>query len=416
MKKSILACLLALTLSSFCKAQRNVVVPDVEEQVKEAIAKYDFDTAEELLETRILALTKKKLSTDSEEAQLEEVRQMQLKVETTQQVVFVDSVVVAKTDLLSNLSLSAESGNVISTVQYFNRQEDGEATVFRSQLQNQIIFAQQDNDGIVRLYQSNLIGKEWSQATPIKGLNKSDKKQNYPFMLTDGSTLYYSAINEEEGLGNYDIYMTRYDTETRTFLSPENLGMPFNSPANDYMYIIDEFNNLGWFATDRNQPKDSVCLYTFIPTQTRSVYNIDKVGTERLSRLAYIHSIRDTWNDQNAVKEAKNRLLALRLGNKQERKAHDFDLVINDHITYTTINDAQTEDGKQKIEWWLESKKDLQASAEQLQQLRDKYAISSTADKQQLAPQIRIVENKYEELSTSIRTQEKEIRKAELGN
>ena len=192
--------------------------------------------------------------------------------------------------------------------------------------------------------------------------------------------------------------------------------MPFNSPANDYMYIIDEFNNLGWFATDRNQPKDSVCLYTFIPTQTRSVYNIDKVGTERLSRLAYIHSIRDTWNDQNAVKEAKNRLLALRLGNKQERKAHDFDLVINDHITYTTINDAQTEDGKQKIEWWLESKKDLQASAEQLQQLRDKYAISSTADKQQLAPQIRIVENKYEELSTSIRTQEKEIRKAELGN
>ncbi|MBP5501031.1 MAG: hypothetical protein J6Y05_10060, partial [Bacteroidales bacterium] len=78
--------------------------------------------------------------------------------------------------------------------------------------------------------------------------------------------------------------------------------------------------------------------------------------------------------------------------------------------------DAQTENGKQKIQWWLESKKDQTTTAQQLQQLRDKYAISSTADKQQLAPQIRILENKYEELETSIKAQEKEIRKAELGN
>ncbi len=416
MKKFILVCLMALTFPNLSMPQRRVVVPEVEEQVKEAIKKYDFDTAEELLETRILALTKKKLPTDNEEEQLEYIRQMQLKLETTQQVVFIDSIVVPRTQLLPNLPLSAESGSIFSTAQYFNRQDDADATVFRSQLQNQIIFAQQDNDGHVRLYQSNLIGKEWSQATPIKGLNEGDKIQNYPFMLTDGSTLYYAAINEEEGLGNYDIYMTRYDTETRSFLSPENLGMPFNSLANDYMYVIDEFNNLGWFATDRNQSKDSVCIYTFIPTQTRSIYNVDEVGSERLSRLALIHSIRETWSNQNAVKDARNRLLTLRLSSNQEQKSHDFDLVINDRITYTTLTDAQTEDGKQKIQWWLESKKDLEASAEQLQQLRDKYAISTTAEKQQLAPQIRILENKYEEIEASIRTQEKEIRKAELGN
>ena len=416
MKKNFLVILLALAFPTFSVAQRRDAIPEIEEQLKQAVAKYDFDTAEELLETRILALTKKKLPTDNEEAQLEQVRQMQLKVETTQQVVFIDSVVVPRAQLLPNLPISAESGSIFSTAQYFNRQDDVDATVFRSQLENQIIFAQQDNDGIIRLYQSNLIGKEWSQATLIKGLNESDKKQNYPFMLTDGSTLYYAAINEEEGMGNYDIYMTRYDSDTRSFLSPENLGMPFNSPANDYMYVIDEFNNLGWFATDRNQPKDSICIYTFIPTPTRSIYNIDELGSERLGRLAYIHSIRDTWKDQNAVKEARNRLLTLRLGTNQEQKAHDFNLIINDRITYTTLADAQTENGKQKIQWWLESKKDQAATAQQLQQLRDKYAISSTADKQQLAPQIRILENKHEELETSIKTQEKEIRKAELGN
>jgi len=416
MKKSILVSILMLVFPSLGEAQRRVVVPEVAEQVKEAMAKYDFDTAEELLQTRILALTKKKQPTDEEEAQLEEVREMQLKLETTQQVVFIDSVVVPQAEFLSNIPISAESGSIQLTSKYFNRQEKTETTIFCSQLKNQIIFAQQVNDSTICLYQSNLIGKEWSQAKPLKGLNEGDQKQNYPFMLTDGSTLYYAAINEEEGLGNYDIYMTRYDADTRSFLSPENLGMPFNSTANDYMYAIDEFNNLGWFVTDRNQPDGYVCIYTFIPNQTRTIYNIDEIGTEKLSRLALIHSIRETWKNQNEVKDARNRLLTLQLGSNKEKKAHDFDLVINDRITYTTLSDVQTEDGKQKVQWWLESQKDLKTSEEQLQKLREKYAISSTADKQQLAPQIRILEGKYEELVNSIKSQEKEIRKVELGN
>lgn len=29
--------------------------------------------------------------------------------------------------------------------------------------------------------------------------------------------------------------------------------MPFNSPANDYMYAEDDINNIGWFVADRNQ-------------------------------------------------------------------------------------------------------------------------------------------------------------------
>ncbi|MFR3186749.1 MAG: hypothetical protein ACLTOV_01045 [Phocaeicola sp.] len=43
------------------------------------------------------------------------------------------------------------------------------------------------------------------------------------------------------------------------------MGMPFNSPYNDYMYALDDFNNLGWFATDRFQPEGKVCIYVFAP-------------------------------------------------------------------------------------------------------------------------------------------------------
>ena len=106
----------------------------------------------------------------------------------------------------------------------------------------------------------------------MRGLaDEPEDNLNYPFMLSDGQTLYFAAKNEES-LGGYDIYMTRYDNDERKYLAPENLGMPFNSPANDYLLVIDEFNNLGGFASDRNQPADSVCLYTFIPNESRRTY------------------------------------------------------------------------------------------------------------------------------------------------
>ena len=47
---------------------------------------------------------------------------------------------------------------------------------------------------------------------------------------------------------------------------PENVGMPFNSPYNDYMYVIDEFNDLGWFASDRYQPEGKCASMYSFPT------------------------------------------------------------------------------------------------------------------------------------------------------
>ena len=35
----------------------------------------------------------------------------------------------------------------------------------------------------------------------------------------------------------YDIFVTRYNTNTYSYLMPENVGMPFNSPYNDYMSV-----------------------------------------------------------------------------------------------------------------------------------------------------------------------------------
>jgi hypothetical protein len=264
------------------------------------------------------------------------------------------------------------------------------------------------------LVESLLIANEWSVPTPLKGFNEEENDNfDFPFMLTDGITMYFAAENSES-IGGYDIFMTRYDADTQQFLVPDNIGMPFNSPANDYLYVIDEFNNLGYFVSDRNQPVDSVCLYTFIPNEKRSIYNIDVLGEEKLRSLAKINSIKDSWTNPAIVKEAQKRLLETRNAKKGEQQKRDFEFILNDQHTYYTLSDFKKQKAKEKAQWWLESQKDLQARSQELDRLRARYVSGTDTQKAQIAPQIRLNEEKLEQIESEIHDLEKEIRKLEL--
>ena len=68
-------------------------------------------------------------------------------------------------------------------------------------------------------------------------------------MAADGITIYFGSEGHE-GLGGYDIFTSRFNSETADYLPPQNVGMPFNSPYNDYMMAFDELAGVGCF--DRN--------------------------------------------------------------------------------------------------------------------------------------------------------------------
>lgn len=405
----------ALVIASVsANAQRRNTIPEVAEEVEIAIKAYDFKHAQELLESRAAALTKKRKDASAEEEQIEALSHLQSKLEATEKVTFIDSVIVDKATFLKNYRISSECGKIMTSKEFFKGSEDMESIVFCNQLENRAIFGQTEADGSIHLYMNHQMGGEWSQPERLQGLSENETQQNYPYMLSDGSTLYYAAVNEEEGLGGYDIYMTRYDVDDKSFLEPENIGMPFNSPANDYMYVIDEFNNLGWFATDRNQPEDRVCIYTFIPNVTRKIYNIEEIEKERLASLARITCIRDTWFNTDEVNSALERKHELHFATSSVKKRHDFDFVLNDNTTYTTMSDFVTEQGKLNAKWWQENSQDLKKMKAELELLRDKYHKNSGEEKDKLATQILTLEAKVEQLYYSIMEQEKAMRKAEL--
>ena len=395
------------TLCSLCLASAQA------QTIEDYINHYQFDEAEELLNQNIKKRTRRRQTTTVEEEKLQTVKRMRSMINATERLTVVDSIVVNKKNFLDHIKLSEESGTLHTYAAFFNRSDSSGCTVYRSELGNKIYFSQPDENKTLRLYTSDLVGGKWTTPHELDEL-EGDIVQNYPFMMSDGVTLYYAAQGNES-IGGYDIFVTRYDMDEKKFLYPENIGMPYNSPANDYMLAIDEFNNLGWFVSDRNQPEGKVCIYVFIPNDIRKVYDTNIYPPEDLAPLALLTRIADTWGDQDAVKEARQRLQEVLSAPKKVVKKKDFEFVINDQTTYTLLKDFQSKEGRDRMARWMKNMRQLELNQQHLQTLRDRYAASNEAQRQTLGPQILQIEAQCEKDEAAMKAEEKAIRNLEIS-
>lgn len=419
-KTNLILLLLSFILSTNTLAQKKSnneasALPAL--SVDDALAQYRFNDAEALINNEINKLRKKKLDTSSLEEKLRSVNRAKSRLNATEKVTFIDSVVVPKSELFNSIRLSSESGQVLSYNEFFKRNDSIECSVFLSQMKENMIYAKPDSLGNPQLFKSNLIGGEWSVHTAVAELGlgeHGDIAQNYPFFLADGTTLYFAAKGEES-IGGYDIFMTRYDVDDNKFLTPENIGMPFNSPANDYLFVVDEYYNLGMFATDRNQSADSVCIYTFIPNETRRIYNVAETSESLLRSYAKINSIKDTWVDENEVDAAKNRISAMRndimLAGAHEE--HGFTFVVNDTKVYSSVDEFKSVQAKLMAEQWVAYNNDLKKCQSELAEARDKYAAGNLGVRNSLKARILELEGKERSMISTIRDLEKKIRQNE---
>ena len=232
-------------------------------------------------------------------------------------------------------------------------------------------------------------------------------------MLGDGVTLYF-ASDGEGSLGGYDIFVTRYDSEDKTYLRPSNIGMPFNSTANDYLYVIDELNNLGWFVTDRNQPADSVCVYVFIPNESKQSYNYEATDLQVIIDAATLRNIRTTWTDMNEVNAALSRLEKAKNVEVTEVRINDFHFIINDQLTYHTWTDFHSKEAKNKYQELMQKEKDLSLLSYTLQNKRDQYAGANEKERKEITPSILDLEKRIPQLMREIEQLTKEVRRLEI--
>jgi hypothetical protein len=332
-------------------------------------------------------------------------------LEATEKVTIVDSLVVDKANFLYFYALSNNEGKIM-TYNHFYGTDDAknEGTVFVNERNTVAYISQKDEHGRLGLYQSENINNTWSEPELLQGMSAAKENRNYPFMCSDGITFYYAAKGNNS-LGGYDIFVTRYNATEKAFLKSENIGMPFNSPANDYMLAIDETNQLGWFASDRYQPEGKVCIYIFIPTETRDVYNFSTNETETLRQRARIDRIADTWEDEEAVTQARTRMLTARnTVNTESTKG-----VIGNHSEgYNDITQFQSSEAKQLFLQLNQKKSEWQKTDKQLSALREQYAAANATEREKLKEVILPLEDLYTEDYKAIQQLEKEIRNKEI--
>ena len=325
--------------------------------------------------------------------------------EMTQQIIIVDSIVVNKDQFLASIRLSSECGQLMNTGAFFRNQLQG--TLYLNEMGNKVYFSQPDGHQ-QQLYTADKLGNEWSKPQPLQGLSEGIDEASYPFMLTDGLTFYFAGKGEES-IGGYDIFMTRYDSRSGSFLKPENIGMPFNSEANDYMYAIDEANRIGYFVSDRRQPEGKVCIYIFIPSDTRKTYDNSKYTEEQIRNFADIASIADTWGDGTERKAALDRI-------KSKYATHDVPgqlVSTGDAASAVEFHSKEANSLYQKL---LKEQNALDIVNSSLDMLRQKYHKANASERNSMKSEILKLEEQALQLNASVKQLTKATRNAEINS
>ena len=100
----------------------------------------------------------------------------------------------------------------------------------------------------------------WSQPVVVKELSSSNGNEVYPMLSPDGKTMYFSS-DGFYGLGGYDLYCSTWDDANRRWSMPRNMGIPFSSPDDDFLFIDTEDEKYSFFASTRDCPDDSIWIY-----------------------------------------------------------------------------------------------------------------------------------------------------------
>lgn len=323
---------------------------------------------------------------------------------STAKVMFIDSVVVPKREFLAMIPLPADCGTLSRTAS---------GMVYENELHDRRIASVADSTSSALMTQE-MVGGEWRNTSRMKiidGANYTHK--DYPFLDTDGVTLYFSASGIES-VGGRDIFMTTFDSDSNQWYAPQNLGLPFNSTANEYLYAVSNIDTLGWLVTDRRQGGDSVCIYTFVPTDTRHDFSADNISPRQLESYARVLRIADTWGfgDREAALRRRDAMMRRISGNKRGTAAKAR-FVIDDQRVITDPSQFRSSKSRTLFRQVEELKRMIADTEASLDDMRVKYHAATTADRQRLGGTILKKEKELQQQNTDLRNLENEIRKAE---
>jgi hypothetical protein len=158
--------------------------------------------------------------------------------------------------------------------------------------------------------------------------------------------------------------------------------MPFNSIYNDYLLVVDDVNNIGWFATDRFQPTNKVMIYTFIPNAARTP--IQSTDSDYIRRAAQLKTYK-----LGKMPTLHAPILIDTTLNTKTNNASNIQFVVNDTLTYSSPDQFKSPQARQLFLQADSLKKQIDQIETELENKRQAFAQAQTQNERlTLEPQI----------------------------
>ena len=123
-----------------------------------------------------------------------------------------------------------------------------------------LYFSAKDSESIRNIYKTEYKDSLWTIPSLLNEQMMSASDEIYPMLSPDGKELYF-ASKGLYGAGGYDLYVSEWDEDLNDWSIPLNMGFPYSSPADDFLFINTEDGNYSIFASNRECQSDSVWVY-----------------------------------------------------------------------------------------------------------------------------------------------------------
>ena len=369
-------------------------------EAREAYQGYRFASARTAIEKYITAQERRRQAIPESARQLQAMiaraERMYPRAESLQ---IVDSIVVAKQTWLEHLE---QAGGTI-------RPEEGLLggdSLMRQASYRDALGRNWIHPTSTGLEWLSAVGDHWEkQALGTKVLGEGTELA-YPFLLEDGITLVYGRCTTQ-GLGGYDLYMTRLSGQGMSFLEPTLLGMPYNSPYNDYLLAYHESEDWGVLVSDRFCPADSVHLYRFIGKPSflsgKSQSEVDSLGEEAMQARASLRGL--LYKGSVVAKQTK--------GTSHEGEIY---FLLQGSRVYRHWSDFSSKEALEAYRVAEAERKSVEERREHLRELRATWQSASEQERESLKTEILLLETQLRELETQLRERYNAVRRLEGVN
>ena len=295
-------------------------------------------------------------------------------MERVEKITIIDSIAVDADSFFKAYRLPVSAGALLpaDSIPFADRRDDS-VMVFANENRDFMMWCEADSTGYTRLAESiRLTDGKWNTPTLAPETLNGGGNADFPFMMADGTTLYY-ANDGEESIGGLDIFIATRDAATGEYLQPQNIGMPYNSPYDDYLLAIDELNGIGWWATDRNRLGDKVTVYVFMVNDIRKNYDSEELEEDEILDYAMIRNWRDTQEEEDAPRIEEALAAVKSINPEQTARRADFHFPIGGGREYTTLDDFPDQTSRSMMKQYLATQKEYDSLAADLDAMRREY-------------------------------------------